>query len=586
MSESPLARTSHRLPATAADAPHPAGFSRFGVLDVLSSTTPRPSGRKPGWARHLAALATKPGEKCGLAGRLRTVTPVIRNRWWIGTPLLIVVVLYVLPLAGTPAATNPNEVARIELGVAMATGTGLDIGPVAVIYGLSEDVARRSGRIYSDKAPGLSFLAAPVTLILGPLLPLIPDTDLPAFWPLRHLLTLLLVALPTAGLAFVISTCLPGTDPRRRSGLAVIIALATPLWAYATVFFGHAPAAVLVTVAWVLLLRPGVAERPPHRLHALLGGVAAGFAVTVEYPTVLLAGVIFGALIARRTPLPTLGWAAAGTIVGLVPALSYHQLAFGAPWLTGYAFKAHSGFQAIHARGVFGVSLPSLEALWGVLFSARRGLFYFSPILLLAPLGLLQMVRRRSFRDVAPLAVAITIYVFFAAGFVDWEAGWCAAARHLVPIVPLLAIPVLYALVNLGTGRWWNSLVAVLIPPQFTSPLAQLVLPSLMEGAGLHNIVSVFIGLPPIYVVIAIIAATIAALGWASSLVLRLPKRWVAAVFAAAVAAQLLWLGWQGANPSPEVEFIRAQVLRRLGHTAVASQIEGSLILAATPAGD
>jgi len=61
-----LARTSHQLPAAAGDAPHPTGFSHFGVLDVLSSTTPRPSGRKHHWARHLADLATKVGEKCGL----------------------------------------------------------------------------------------------------------------------------------------------------------------------------------------------------------------------------------------------------------------------------------------------------------------------------------------------------------------------------------------------------------------------------------------------------------------------------------------------------------------------------------------
>jgi hypothetical protein len=46
-------------------------FSHFGVLDVLSSTTPRPSGRKPHWARHLATLATKAGEKCGLDDSLR-----------------------------------------------------------------------------------------------------------------------------------------------------------------------------------------------------------------------------------------------------------------------------------------------------------------------------------------------------------------------------------------------------------------------------------------------------------------------------------------------------------------------------------
>ena len=37
------------------------------VLDVLSSTTARPSGRKRRISRHLSGLATQRGEKCGLA---------------------------------------------------------------------------------------------------------------------------------------------------------------------------------------------------------------------------------------------------------------------------------------------------------------------------------------------------------------------------------------------------------------------------------------------------------------------------------------------------------------------------------------
>jgi hypothetical protein len=61
-----LARISHQLPAAGDDAPHPAVFSRLGVLDVLQVRAPRPSGRKPHCARHLAALATKAGEICGL----------------------------------------------------------------------------------------------------------------------------------------------------------------------------------------------------------------------------------------------------------------------------------------------------------------------------------------------------------------------------------------------------------------------------------------------------------------------------------------------------------------------------------------
>ena len=62
-----LARTSHQVSAATADAPHPAALSHLGVLNVLSSTPPRPSDRKLHCARYLDALATKPGEKCGLA---------------------------------------------------------------------------------------------------------------------------------------------------------------------------------------------------------------------------------------------------------------------------------------------------------------------------------------------------------------------------------------------------------------------------------------------------------------------------------------------------------------------------------------
>jgi len=63
-----LARISHQLPTAAGDERCPTGFSHLRVLDVLSSTPPRPSNRKPSWSQHLTDLATKPGEICGLEG--------------------------------------------------------------------------------------------------------------------------------------------------------------------------------------------------------------------------------------------------------------------------------------------------------------------------------------------------------------------------------------------------------------------------------------------------------------------------------------------------------------------------------------
>jgi len=61
-----LARTSHHLATAALDMPRSATFSRIGLLDVLRSTPPRPSGRKHPISRHLAGLATRRGEKYGL----------------------------------------------------------------------------------------------------------------------------------------------------------------------------------------------------------------------------------------------------------------------------------------------------------------------------------------------------------------------------------------------------------------------------------------------------------------------------------------------------------------------------------------
>jgi hypothetical protein len=74
-----LTRKSHQLSAATGDAPHPTVFSRIGVLDVLQVRAPLPSGRKSRWAHHLAGLATKPGEICGLTqvGGKSSITRVI-----------------------------------------------------------------------------------------------------------------------------------------------------------------------------------------------------------------------------------------------------------------------------------------------------------------------------------------------------------------------------------------------------------------------------------------------------------------------------------------------------------------------------
>ena len=273
-------------------------------------------------------------------------------------------------------------------------------------------------------------------------------------------------------------------------------------------------------------------------------------------------------------------------------------MSFGAPWLTGYGMKAHGDFQAIHGTGILGISLPTIEALWGILFSARRGVFFFCPILLLVPAGLRSMVKKEGWRDAGPLLAAFLVYVFFASGFVDWPAGWCAAARHLVPILPLAVAVALFAAAKLSDHRWGAVAVVVLVaisganalltivltpyfPPEFSAPLAQLVLPSLADGAGFSNLLSSGIGIAPTFVVVLTGMIVIAALIWATGSLVHRHMIWRSTISLMTIAALLLIYSWQGSAPKFETELMRSQVLRRLGHTAVADRLEESLLSAA-----
>ncbi|MEJ2580409.1 MAG: hypothetical protein P8127_02040 [Acidobacteriota bacterium] len=516
------------------------------------------------------------------------------RRWWIGPPILLVLWLYFLPLAGSPPATNPNEVARIELAVSLAFWSQIEISRAAGVYGLSEDVSFRDGGVYSDKAPGLSLMAAPLVWILDPILPRTPRSDLPAFWPLRHALTLLLVALPAVGLAFLIAGALPNINQKQRTALVLIAALATPIWTYGGVFFGHAPAALLVTLAWLGLLGPPGTRLDLTTSRAVLGGAAAGFAITTEYPTIIIVAVIFTTLLVRRTAIPLLMSVAAGLIAGVFPALVYHHLAFGAPWITGYTFKAHRDFQAIHDTGLLGVSLPTIESLWGVLFSAGRGMLYYCPLLLFALPGLRKMVRDRGWRDAGPILGAISLYVFFATGFVDWHAGWCAAARHLVPVLPLALVTALIGLSESSNGQWRAAAGVILVSisathavlsialtpffaPEFTAPFAQLVMPSLLDGAGFANLLSIASGVAPVAVVILLGVITAIAVVQSLLRIIEGQRLWFAGVSLATVFTLLLIYSWGASRQTAEIEIMRSQVLRRLGHTETADRIEASL---------
>lgn len=289
----------------------------------------------------------------------------------------------------------------------------------------SGDVSSSGGHVYSNKPPGLSFLAAipyAAVHLAG------VEDPIVVLW----LLTVLVCA--TTGALIPVLLYRYG----RRSAIAplpaVIVALAigfgTYVFSYSTVFFAHVPCAAFLLLALYWL------ERRP-----MLAGIAAGMAGTI-FLLAIPAAAVLAVLAATRSMRKAARFVAGGAPFGILLAL-YQHAAFGSPWHTPVESSTAFTSEGL-IFGVFG--RPRLMVVGELLFGIKRGLFPLSPVLLLAFVGVVVMIRRRAqLRELAAIAVMIAIFVLANASFNNWDAGSSIGPRYILPIVPLLGVPMLFA---------------------------------------------------------------------------------------------------------------------------------------------
>jgi hypothetical protein len=87
-----------------------------------------------------------------------------------------------------------------------------------------------------------------------------------------------------------------------------------------------------------------------------------------------------------------------------------------------------------------GIGVPKPEALWHILLSSYRGLFYSAPWLLLAIPGAVQLVRAGRAAEAAVCGAIFLLFVWLNASLVDWQGGWAMGARYLVPCLPFVVL--------------------------------------------------------------------------------------------------------------------------------------------------
>ena len=294
---------------------------------------------------------------------------------------------------------------------------------------------------YCDKAPGASWLALPIYAFLWAADGRAPP-DARFLVGASYLCTVFAVGVPTALGAVLLSRMSRtlGVDRNVGVGSGLAYGLATMVFPYATVLFGHSLAASLAIGGFSPLarLRHAPCGASPPRLLAA-AGASLGTAVAVEYPCALIAAILFLYAASFVRPLRRLGWLVLG---GAAPALAlagYHWMVFGGPITLPYAFST----QPDRGQGLFmGIGAVDLSALWSILFSSYRGLFFSQPWLLLAAPGLAVMARRPALRAEAAVCGAVfVLFVWMNASLVDWPSGYGFGPRYLIPAIPFLVVP-------------------------------------------------------------------------------------------------------------------------------------------------
>ena len=315
----------------------------------------------------------------------------------------------------------------------------------------TSDKAFANGHYYSDKAPGLALLAVPIAEVARPVLRAggVDPASARGLVAMSYFVTVFGVALPMAvacAVLFLIALRL-GSDVSAAAFGALALGLATPMWAYSTLFWGHSLAGACLVFGFAFALR--LRRKQSQAEDVLLGlavGLAAGWATVTEYPAapaavivaVLALGMVWKDGWPRRCR--TSAGIAMGASACLALLLVYQFRVFGSAFQPSYSYYPAGAFPWMK-HGYMGVTYPRIDVALKLLFGCRRGLLFVAPAALAAPFGLRCLWKQPTGRAPAAAAAAVAAYYFlFNASFVVWAGGWSYGPRYMAAGLPLLCV--------------------------------------------------------------------------------------------------------------------------------------------------
>ena len=307
----------------------------------------------------------------------------------------------------------------------------------------SGDVAVFENHVYSNKPPGVSFLAAIPYAAIHAISSENPD-DWKVLTRNAWIVNVLVCGLMGALIsAFLYLFLIRAQVPREWSiAVSAVVAFGTPVFAYSTMLFLHVPSALLTLLSFVW-------SRHSRDWRSAAAGAAAGLNALCNFVAIpLLPVFLLRAVWKSERPLRRAIAFTAGAIPFLL-LFAWYQLQ-----IYGSVFRNPANLNPAFTRSDAAEVLvpPSLQALAGITISPYRGLIFLSPILIFALAGLIVMFRRRAFPDALTISAVCAVFIGVNICFNNWDAGSAIGPRYILPIIPLLGIAMA------SVSGWWKPL--------------------------------------------------------------------------------------------------------------------------------
>jgi hypothetical protein len=272
------------------------------------------------------------------------------------------------------------------------------------------------------------------------------------------------------GLAMLRRVLMRSYTPAIVAATLLLIGLGTNLIHYAAwdPLYSHAYSFALIST--LLYVIPPWYDAPSTRRSLLLGAVA-GLVVLVRHPNALflLLVPLFG-LQRRGEPArqPVVAAAARRRQAAVAVIAGF---AVFAPQLLLYKAITGRWLVSAYRDQSFDFADPQIA---GVLFSVTKGLFFWSPVLLLVGPGLLAM-RGAASAWRTPVAVVLAAHTYVVASWWDWQFGSSYGHRAFTDALGLMALPMAAALQFAAARRRVAIVTGVLVSAAVALSLAQML---------------------------------------------------------------------------------------------------------------